>query len=1037
MSAPTLVTSGATAWNTTTTPKSSSSLSVQTGDVIVFYAVAEGNSISWGTPTGGSLTYTLQQNINLGSYCAINVWTAIATSTTSVTVSVTNSGSAIRWGVGWYVFRGSAGVGNSNKANNTTGTPSVSVTASGANSAMVAVNADWNAGATTGKTWATINAITPSAGNGLEKVATQDASHYTIYSAYWDDCGTTGAKSPGMTAPSGQQWAIIAVEILGSASSGATVTAAAITATSTVPDGTVATGSTIAPAAVLAMASVPDPVVSAGGATVTAAAITATATVPVGDVVTGSTVSPAAIAAATTVPSATVSGSEGATVTAAPITATASVPTPTLSGNVPPVDPDNPWVVRIAPGGDISDDPETLTWEDITARVRPGIGLRIGRTRAGEHADACQLTLRANNDDGELTPELVMAAWWPYIDLGLPMQLWRCNSAGTPALRATVAVDSITTEWYDGLDDMCDVVIVASGYLRWISQGQQVEATATTTTTVAAHPLAAWPLTDVAGATTGASALPGGTPMTRTSSGVVFGQITGPDGTTKYPSLVTSGRLAGTVPSTSVTDRWSVQVIALAESSSTDWWTVAHWTTTSASAPAWRIRWDGPTSGSTSLRWINGDGTETAVITVSGNPLTAWHRIAVYCVQSGGNVSCSMWIDGVLAGTGTATSVTTGRITTITVGDYDGPGNGFKSVGDVSVYDSELNASTQYQSQTGYDGEQAHERFLRLCEEAGIPASSDATVSVRMGPQKAQSLVEALRDCEDSDGGIIIDRTDRGLRYISTAEMYNQAAALTLDAATGHLQLGLSATRDDSTAATDVTITRDGGSSRRVVVPARRTYTDSDTLSLYTDELAGSMASWRAHHGAQTDLRINSVTWDAAKFLDAAGDPVLLDPTLALRVGQRIVVTGLPRPFPYEEVSLIVQGWTEIHDRDTFRMTAIVYPARLFEVATIGSDDPDDWDDTTWRIDSDTSTIGGSGGSTSSVSLVVESDYGWSTTDVPYDWNLLGERLRVTAMSAYVGGQQTATVTRSINGVSKAIPVGTQVVLWRPPVIGL
>jgi hypothetical protein len=220
-------------------------------------------------------------------------------------------------------------------------------------------------------------------------------------------------------------------------------------------------------------------------------------------------------------------------------------------------------------------------------------------------------------------------------------------------------------------------------------------------------------------------------------------------------------------------------------------------------------------------------------------------------------------------------------------------------------------------------------------------------------------------------------------------------------------------------------------------VPARRAYEDSDTLSLYTDELASAIASWRAHHGAQDVLRYETIHWDAAKVLDSAGDPVLLDATLGLRAGHRIVLTGLPTPHPDEDVSLILQGWTEVHDLETYHVAAKVGPARLFEIATIGSDDSGDWDDTTWRIDSDTSSIGGSGGTTSSTTLVVESDYGWSTTAVPYDWDLLGERVRVTAMGAYSGGQQTATVTRAINGISKEIPVDTPVRLWRPPVIGL
>lgn len=705
----------------------------------------------------------------------------------------------------------------------------------------------------------------------------------------------------------------------------------------------------------------------------------------------------------------------------------------------PEVDPRFPWVVRAAPGYDITDNPDSMTWVDISSRVRGAISLRVGRETQGGDSRACELRVTLESDDGLLVPTLVTSDWWPYVDQGLPLQFWRCDSTDTPVLRCTVAADSINPAWPNGLDGDCQVTVVASGFLRWMDQGQQVAATASTTTTAAASPLAQWPLDDADGATSGASALAGGQPMTRTSSSVRFGQVLGPDGTTHYPSVATAGRLAGNVPVTTVTDRWSVQLLAYASSATTNWWTVAYWTTTSTSAPAWRIRWDGPTSGSTSLRWIDGAGTEHVVITALGDPLAAWHRVAAYCIQSGSDVLCSLYIDGVLAGSGTATGVTTGRVTTVVAGDYDGPGNGMQSVGDVSVWAGQVNAATSYDSQTGFDGEMAHVRWLRLLTEAGIPASTDATVSVQMGPQKAGSLVDATRACEDTDGGITYDLPDRGLCYVSTAQMYNQEPALTLSPREdgGHLQTPFAATYDDSRKATDVTITREGGGSRRVSVPARRAYTDSDTLSLYTDELAAAIASWRAHHGAQSVLRYETITWDAVMVTDTAGEPVLLDATLALRPGMRIVLASMPLPHPQDDVSLILQGWTETHDTEIFRFAAKVGPARLFEIMTIASDDPADWDDTTARIDSDTSTIGGSGGTTSSTSLVVESDYGWSTTAVPYDWDLLGEQVRVTSITAYSAGQQTATVTRAINGVSKAIPVDTPVRLWRPPVIGL
>jgi hypothetical protein len=678
----------------------------------------------------------------------------------------------------------------------------------------------------------------------------------------------------------------------------------------------------------------------------------------------------------------------------------------------PDVDPDFPWVVRAAPGYDITADPNTMTWVDITSRVRGQIQLRVGKETQGGDSRPCQLTVTLETDDGLLVPTLVTSDWWPYVDEGLPLQFWRCDSDDVPVLRCTVGVDSFNVAWPDGLDDECQVTFVASGELRWMDQGQQVAATASTTTTVAAAPLGSWPLDDADGATSGASALPGGQPMTRTSSSVRFGQVLGPDGVTRYPSVATAGRLYGNVPVTAVTDRWSVQLIAYATSSSTDWWTVAYWTTSSTSAPAWRIRWDGPTSGSTSLRYIDGAGAETAVITVAGNPLGAWHRVAAYCIQSGGNVLCSLYIDGLLAGTGTATGVTTGRVTTIAAGDYDGPGNGMQAVGDVSVWASQVDAATSFTSQTGFDGEQAHIRWLRLFDEAGIRARSDATVSLQMGPQKAGALTDATRAGEDTDGGIAYDEPDGELRYVATSEMYNQAPAITLSARLngGHLQVPFGATYDDSRSATDVTITREGGGSRRVSVPALRPYPDSDTLSLYTDDLAGAVASWRAHHGAQQVLRYETIFWDAVMVTDNAGNPVLLDATLALRPGMRIVLTDLPRPHPQEDASLILQGWTETHGTGIFRVAAKVGPARLFEIMTIGDNNPANWDDTTARVDSDTSSLV-TAVDADDTSLLVASGYGWSTTAVPYDIEIDGERTRVTSVASLVIDAFTRTTS--------------------------
>lgn len=1028
MTAPTLVTSDDTAgWTTTTSPKTTSAIAgAQSGDLLVIVAVGENQAQTLDTPTGGGFVYTLQRSVVATNYTTIYLWTAPVTSTGSVTVSIARTGGTGRWGMHASLWRGSSGVGATAVAN-TTGAPSLSITTTGANSAILAVNGDWNA--TSGaRTWRTVNSITPAAGSG-ELVYMLDTGRYSASVADWSDAGAPGAQTVGLTAPTGQQYAIAAVEILGSGG-GSTVT------------GTVAT-TWAATATAVGTPNVKGAVAATWTMTATAVGTRKTA----GTI--ASTFGFSATAAGT--------GSSGATVTGTIATTWALTATalgkPTVKASIattwaltaeadatgaPDIDPAFPWAIRCAPGYDILDDPNSMVWIDISARVRGAITLRVGKDEQGGFNRPCELRFTAETDDGLLMPTLVTSDWWPYVDRGLPIQFWRCDSTGTPVLRCTVAADAINPVWPNGLDDNCNVEIVASGFYRWLDQGQEVSVSASTQTIVAAGALSAWPLNEADGARTGWNAVPHGRPMVPTTSGVRFGRIPGPDGITLYPSVAVSGRLYGTVATTTVTDRWSVELIALAESSATDTLTIATWRTTSTSVSSWRIQWAGAGTDTTTLQWISPSGTATTVITASGDPLGDWHRVAVYCVEAGGNILSSLYIDGVLAGSGSVTSATTGRITTIYAGDWDGPGRGLVSVGDVSVWAGQIDALTSYTSQDGFAGEMAHERWLRLLTEANIPARTSASLSVRMGPQTTGSLVDALGDAEDTDGAIVYDEPDRGLVFVATSEMYNLPAALTLSARDGlHLQLPFDATYDDSRAATDVTITREDGGSRTKVVDSRRRYKDSGTLSLYTDELAAAVASWRAYHGAQEVLRYESVTWDAAKVLDGAGVPVLLDDTLALRPGQRIVLTDLPRPHPAEDVSLLLQGWTETHDLEQFAFAAKVGPARLFEVATIGSDDPGDWDDTTWRIDSDTSTVGGGGVTTTGASIVVASDYGWSTTDVPYHWNIEGEKITVTFITAYSGGTQTATVTRSVNGIVKAHSAGVAITLWRPPVIGL
>lgn len=220
---PTLISEGESDWDATATTKVVN-ITVAAGDRIVVKGATEGNACTLGTPTGGSLTYTLEKSFVGASNCAVYGWTATASGSATFDVSITSAGSVLKWGHTVEVWRNSDGIGNSS-VTNSTGAPSLALTTAADNSAISTISGDWNAADGTSRTWRTINSVTPTVGNGGERVYFRNSSNYTVYGAQWPDVGAAGSKTTGLSAPSGQQYAIISIEVKGTASTATAVPA--------------------------------------------------------------------------------------------------------------------------------------------------------------------------------------------------------------------------------------------------------------------------------------------------------------------------------------------------------------------------------------------------------------------------------------------------------------------------------------------------------------------------------------------------------------------------------------------------------------------------------------------------------------------------------------------------------------------------------------------------------------------------------------------------------------------------------------------
>jgi hypothetical protein len=346
-------------------------------------------------------------------------------------------------------------------------------------------------------------------------------------------------------------------------------------------------------------------------------------------------------------------------------------------------------------------------------------------------------------------------------------------------------------------------------------------------------------------------------------------------------------------------------------------------------------------------------------------------------------------------------------------------------------------------------GEAAGTRFARLCGENAIACRTRGNLAdtTLMGAQPAGTLAQLLQACADADRGVWSEcRQVLGWRYVTRKALYSQPATVTLSYASDHLSMWSSPpARDDQVIVNDVTFTNDSGSSYRMLAapgqpvdggrmsslaPASGgagTYAQSYSASLASDAQLPDLAGWTLHVGTVDQARLPGIVIDLAST-DAAG---IYDAVLALDLGDRLVISNPPRRLGFEPVTQLAQALTETIGYGTLTIGVAGVPELPYQVWQLSS-----------RVAPNAAVLAANV-NTSATSWSVKADANdssqlWSTAggDYPQDWVVDGERVTVTAVS---GGSspQAATVTRSVNGVTKSHLANAAVTLWPPPVIGL
>ena len=585
------------------------------------------------------------------------------------------------------------------------------------------------------------------------------------------------------------------------------------------------------------------------------------------------------------------------------------------------------------------------------------------------------------------------------------------------------------------------VPVQAAGVLRRLHQGAKPLRSpyyrAATGAALAGSLRAYWPCEDLAGATTLASGLPSGAPMTF-SAGLEL--AADPDSFVASSALPVTGgaSTAGDVPAHAATGAAQVRCLAMIPTGVPTGAVVmsAYFT----GGTIYRADLAVNSTGSLNLLLYSNAAPPVLVASTGYIAFAVLDRALRYSIeftQNGSDIDYGIvtLAPGQSSGSAsgaTAAGQTLGRVAAVVFGrTLDMPSTVF---GHVTAQDAVTSIFDLAAVLDAYAGETAGRRIERLCAEEGVPFVSygDLDNTVVMGPQTVTTFLDLVVECETADLGVLFEpRDSMGLAYRPRTSLYNQVASL----AVGYTDLrDLEPTEDDYSTRNDVTVQRPDGSSARaelavgalsVQAPPNGVgrYSTETEINVFDDDALSDQAAWRLHLGTVDEARypVVGVFLHNTAFLSSLA---LTTSACDLDVGGLVTVSDLPGWLPPDDARLIALGFTETLSSFTWSIETNAAPASPYDVLTL--------DDSEYgRLDSDNTTTTEALDTTETGVDYTATDT-WITTathptEFPFDIVIGGEVMTVTAATS-----STFTVTRSVNGVVKTHLTGAEVRLANP-----
>jgi hypothetical protein len=343
----------------------------------------------------------------------------------------------------------------------------------------------------------------------------------------------------------------------------------------------------------------------------------------------------------------------------------------------------------------------------------------------------------------------------------------------------------------------------------------------------------------------------------------------------------------------------------------------------------------------------------------------------------------------------------------------------------------------------GYAGETADARFIRVCTEQGVQPVMIGALgdSEAMGAQPIDEVMNVLYQCAEVDGGQLTESRDQlALQYRTRTSLTNQYG-LALSYTVGkHLSAALASTPDDLNIKNDITLNRVNGSFARAVLESGPMSVlppsqggigrvpDSPDINNYLDSRLPALAQYALGKGTWPEARYPSVK------ISLHRSPFIASSTLYLLAGNTDIgdyfsISDMPQFMPPDAVNLMTEGYTEELHTFTWDITYNTSPYgywRANEFSTVAGEElrADSFLDSTGTTQTQLAAAITSTATSLSIKTLSGALLSIDPLDYPADVLIGGERMTFTAVTGSTS-PQTATATRSVNGIVKAQTINT------------